>query len=411
MSEAAAFETWGVEGAPITIEYSLVVLEEIRQEVSQGLMKFSRGGIEVGGVLYGTREGQQIRVQAIRPMVCEHAQGPSFQLSADDRAKLDAQLAADQQDPALQSLARLGWYVSHTRGELTLTESDVEIFSTYFRDPWQVTWVIRPARGTSMRAAFFVWESDGTVKATQSYKEFNFPDRLAGVMEATAARAERGEPRPESRIGFRPLPNIPDQSPLRAPRPAQMSVFEGSQYYPSPVPERKKWPWLVGGLAVLAVLAFLVLRFWPTKPAEGLGLLVVENQGQLEVQWNAGSRTIVRATKGSLTISDGTAIQQVPLSRSQLSDGRFLYIRRGGDVEVRIEVEGTEGNLRESSRFLGRPPVPQKSEETLQLESQRAALEQEVQTLKGQNAELNTRIQQLERTQRILESRIGITSK
>ncbi|MFM2126449.1 MAG: hypothetical protein RL328_2900, partial [Acidobacteriota bacterium] len=32
----------------LTIDYSVVALEEIRAEVAQGLLKFSRGGMEVG---------------------------------------------------------------------------------------------------------------------------------------------------------------------------------------------------------------------------------------------------------------------------------------------------------------------------------------------------------------------------
>jgi hypothetical protein len=409
MSEAA-FETWGVDDASVSIEYSLVVLEEMRQQVSQGLLRFSRGGIEVGGVLYGARDGRKIRIQAVRPIPCDHAAGPSFGLSAEDRIQFEAQLADDAQDPHLQGLTRLGWFVSHTRGELTMTQGDLEMFSTFFRDPWQVTLVIRPGRGSAMRAAFFVWEPDGTVRTDHSYKEFSFPDRLSGLID-TPSRAERGE----SRAGFRSLPPLPAPlTPVDLPRSAApMSVFEGSQYLPKPMPERKIWPWLVGGLAVLAVVAFIGLRFVvPAAPPEALGLVMTEAQGQLQIQWNNASKTIRSATKGTLNIADGTAVEKVSLTRGELSDGHYLYTRKGGDVEVRMEVDGTAGALAESSRFLGRPPVVATPAGDLQvLESQRVALEAEVDRLKGQNAALNDRIQQLERTQRILESRIGIPEK
>ena len=404
MSEAA-FESWGADDTSVSIEYSLVVLEEMRHQVSQGLLRFSRGGIEVGGVLYGVRDGGKIRIQAVRPIPCDHAGGPSFALSADDRAQFETQLADDAQDPHLQGLVRLGWFVSHTRGELAMTQGDLEIFSTYFRDPWQVTMVIRPGRGSAMRAAFFPVEPDGTVRTGQGYKEFSFPDRLTGVIDAPS-RAERGESRP----GFRSLPPLPTPltpvEPLRAPAP--MSVFEGSQYLPKPMPERKIWPWLVGGLAVLAVVAFLGLRFLvPAAPAEALGLVMTEAQGQLQIQWNNTSKTIVRATKGQLSITDGTAVERVTLTRGQLSDGHYLYTRKGGDVEVRMEVDGTGGALAESSRFLGRAPVaPPSAGDSQLLESQRAALQAEVDRLKGQNTALTERIQQLERTQKILESRL-----
>ncbi len=413
MSEPA-FETWGVDDSPVAIEYSLVVIEEIRQQVSQGLLRFSRGGIEVGGVMYGTRDGRKVRIQAIRPIPCDHANGPSFALSPDDRAALETQLAEDSQDPHLQGLVRIGWFVSHTRGELTMTPTDLEMFSTYFRDPWQVTLVIRPGRGSAMRAAFFVWEQDGTVRGDHSYKEFNFPDRLSGIVDGPS-RAERAELRGEARAGFRTLPPLPmPPTPVERPRAPQMSVFENSQYLPAPMPERKKWPFLVGGLAVLAVVALIGLRYFVTSaPPEALGLVMTETQGQLQIQWNNTSRTVLRATKGTLNIADGAATEKVPLSRSQLADGHYLYTRKGADVEVRMEVEGSEGALAESSRFLGRAPVSAaaKTEELQALESKRAALEEEVNRLKTQNSTLNDRIQQLERTQRILETRLGIPAQ
>lgn len=401
MSEVA-IESWGVDDT--SIEYSLVVLEEMRQQVSQGLLRFSRGGIEVGGVMYGAREGRKIRIQAIRAIPCDHAAGPSFALSAEDRTQFETQLAEDGADPHLQGMVRLGWFVSHTRGELAMTQGDLEMFSSYFQEPWQVTLVIRPGRSSAMRAAFFVWEADGTVRTEQGYKEVNFPDRLAGVIDAPS-RAERGE----SRAGFRSLPPLPAPlAPVDRPRSAP-SIFEGSQYLPTPMPpERKKWPWLVGGLAVLAVVALVVLQFFVAPvPPEALGLVITEAQGQLQIQWNNSSKTILRALKGTLNITDGAATERVVLTRGQLSDGHYLYTRKGGDVEVRMEVDGGSGALAESSRFLGRAPVvPTPAADLQVLESQRAALQAEVDRLKGQNAALNDRILQMERTQRILETRI-----
>ncbi|MEP6963298.1 MAG: hypothetical protein ABI995_14550, partial [Acidobacteriota bacterium] len=337
-----AFETWGVDESPITIEYSMVVIEEVRHEVSQGMLKFSRGGIEVGGVLYGTRDGRKVRIEAIRPIHCDHSRGPSFQLSDADRARLETQLKEDAAEPRLEGLICVGWYVSHTRGEISMTDTDLEVFANYFRDPWEVTLVVRPGRSGTMRAAFFVWEQDGTVRGSQSYKEFSFPDRLAGVIEPAIPRQERAE----TRAGFRTLPPLPAPTalprPERAERPnssAPMSIFEASQYHAAPIPERRKWPYFVAGLALLAVLAALGLRYLrPTTAPDPLGLVMVEREGQLEVKWNNTNRTIVRSTGGSLAIRDGEANLRVPLTRSELTDGRYMYTRKGGDVEVVMEV-------------------------------------------------------------------------
>src|ERR1700689_3022467 len=106
--------SWNVAEIPISIEYSLVVIEEIRHAVAEGFQRLSRGGIEVGGVLYGTRDGRTVRVLAMRLIACEHARGPAFQLSDKDRKALNDQLKEDAQDPHLDGLISLGWFLSHT---------------------------------------------------------------------------------------------------------------------------------------------------------------------------------------------------------------------------------------------------------------------------------------------------------
>src|SRR5262249_48665136 len=115
-----------------------------------------------------------------------------------DKASLEEQLQRDAEDPRLAGLTRLGWFLSHTRSDIVLSDSDAEIFSHYFGAPWQVTLVVRPGRAGAMRAGFFVREKDGTVKPGQSYLEFNFPDRLAGVLDRVP-RADRSPS--ERRIG------------------------------------------------------------------------------------------------------------------------------------------------------------------------------------------------------------------
>ena len=103
------FGTWNAAASPVTIEYSLVVIEEIRHEVAEGFQKLSRGGIEVGGLLFGVHEGQNVRVMAIRPVACEHAAGPAFRLSERDRDALQDQIRRSKDDARLDGLVCVGW--------------------------------------------------------------------------------------------------------------------------------------------------------------------------------------------------------------------------------------------------------------------------------------------------------------
>ena len=108
------FAAWTVAESPVTIEYSLIVIEEIRHAVAEGFQRLSRGGIEVGGILYGMRDGRTVRVLAMRLIACEHARGPAFLLSDKDRMVLNQQLTADAEDPHLDGLISVGWFLSHT---------------------------------------------------------------------------------------------------------------------------------------------------------------------------------------------------------------------------------------------------------------------------------------------------------
>ena len=420
MSESK-FGSWTVAESPVTLEYSLVVIEEIRHEVAEGFQRLSRGGIEVGGVLYGTRDGRTVRVLALRPIACEHARGPAFLLSDKDRQALNAQLLRDAEDPQLEGLISVGWFLSHTRSEIALTESDLELYSIFFPAPWQATLVIRPGRGGSMRAGFFVREADGTVKSERSYLEFNFPDRLAGVLDRSpSSRGERGE-RGERVQGERRLNVMPRSEAFQssagavaaarkemvAQREVPAPTFgQPAQYVPSP-PPKKKWPWLVGWAVLVIVAVVFGLRYWMLRPAqEPIALAVIERDGQLRIEWNHASRPVTAAVHGTLVINDGSNTQTFALSPRDLTAGNYTYQRKTGDVEVRMSVEDSEGTkVQEASRFLGQAPVKIDPNELGDLTKKREELEAEVERLKRENRQQEEKIQQLQRTVQIMQAR------
>lgn len=413
------FASWSVAESPITIEYSLIVIEEIRHAVAEGFQRLSRGGIEVGGVLYGTREGRTVRVLAMRLITCEHARGPAFLLSDKDRISLNQQLGSDAEDPHLEGLIAVGWFLSHTRSEITLSDSDLELYSIFFPAPWQVTLVVRPGRGGAMRAGFFVREADGTVKSERSYLEYNFPDRLAGVLDrAPGPRPERVQA--ERRMNNRAEANQsstamgPTGAAAAARREMQQPVeiatptFGQPRFVPSG-PPKKKWPWLVGWAVLVIVGAVFGLRYWMMRPvAEPIALAVVEQEGQLHIEWNHASRPVTAAVRGTLVINDGSNTQTFALSPRDLTAGNYTYERKTGDVEVRMSVEDAEGGkVQEASRFVGQAPVKIDKNEVSELKKEREELEVEVERLKRANGQQNEKIQQLQRTLQIMQSRLG----
>ncbi len=444
------FGAWaGPEADLVTVEYSLVVIEEIRQAVTEGFQRFARGGIEVGGVLYGTYDGKTVRVLAVRDIACEHAHGPSFALSDKDRAALTEQIERDRLDVRLEGFQVLGFYVSHTRSEIILHAGDQETYEAFFPELWQVALVVEPGRAGTMRAGFFVREADGTVKTDHSYLDFNFPDRSAippsqaerrplaserrglqpgapqGLQQSLpyhAAAAELPEtaypPRAQAALGYEPTGEA--NTAYAGRQPYLPPTERAPEYLPYPDQQSHWQRWAIAAVVVLAA-ALLVGVGWRyfnmRTPVEPISLTVFEPQadgaheGQLRVEWNHNAAPVRDASSGTLQITDGKDPQTVTLSREDLRRGSFTYVRHSGDVQVRLEVQNANGEkTQEGSRFLGTPPRVADANELDTVQLERDALKDEVTRLRNENTAQTARIQQLDRTLTILRLRLGIAA-
>lgn len=188
-------EVWRPPACPLAVETSSVVLDQLRREAEAGLSA-PRGGHEIGGVLFGVREPDCIRIVASRPLMCEHAMGPGFVLSAKDEARLAQLISACTTESALAGLDGLGWYHSHIHSKILLSECDLRIHERFFPSPFQVALVLRPADDRPMRAGFFVRESSGAMRTDSSYEEFTIesaPRADAQPSEAGALGAASSE--------------------------------------------------------------------------------------------------------------------------------------------------------------------------------------------------------------------------
>jgi proteasome lid subunit RPN8/RPN11 len=154
------------------MECSCAVLEQIRREVEQARNSY-REARETGGVLFGIHEREGIRILAARLLQCEHALGPGFVLSQKDEKRLAQLIAAPATDPELKGLEALGWYHSHLRSRICLSERDLQIHSRYFDAPSQVALVVRRESERPARAGFFFREASGEMRTESSYEEFS----------------------------------------------------------------------------------------------------------------------------------------------------------------------------------------------------------------------------------------------
>src|ERR1043165_9561653 len=80
--------SWSVPECPFTIEASPQVLNDIRLAVADAFFSLPRGGAEIGGILLGSYSGDKLTIGDYAALDCEHAYGPSFQLSPPDEERL-----------------------------------------------------------------------------------------------------------------------------------------------------------------------------------------------------------------------------------------------------------------------------------------------------------------------------------
>ncbi len=388
---------WSAGEGSRAIDYSCALLGDIRVLVVEGMHRLSRGGMEVGGVLYGRRAGESLSIQTQRPIECEHARGPSFTLSEKDLAGLERMLGSAQ--GAAAGLEPLGWYHSHTRNGICLSEEDLKLYNRFFPHPWQIALVLHPEKFGPVTAGFFFRAADGSIRAESSYREFEVlpvkeraevaaatPHAATRVM-AAAAVAEAGPPPPpatpvpreaEPPAKLRMPGRTPGLAPVRKPpqlQPPRIMAAEGRHAPEDPeklgaflkrLEPRRNWRtrWIVGALLCLAAFFLgLASRSWwlATNVQQALSLRAFDQGGQLRVEWDRAAAPIVEAQSGVLEIVDGGQQTLIPLDREHLNSGGISYGRRTTDVDVRLKVMGPGGaTAREVTRFVGPLAQPQR---------------------------------------------------
>jgi len=411
------------------VEYSPRTLDDIRLAVVDAFFSLPRGGAEIGGILLGCFCDGRLRILDYRPLDCEHAVGPSFTLSERDHARLAELLAeaakgAPERQPA-------GWYHSHTRSDIFLSEADREIHLRYFPEPWQTALVLRPHAFLPARAAFFFRGADGSMGEAAS-GEFVLEalpvqpapragSAAAGRIPLPPADISSGAPA----ITLSPLDvsvvperqsEAPDASPPAVHQDGSEPTSEGSpEDQPTPIPKflevapnRTGWRavatlCIVGGCLAAAGAAFQTRTMWLPKVADlyrrsqsspqslYLGLNAIDLAGQLQIHWDRNSPAVRQATDGVLEILDGATPRDNALDPAHLQTGVFTYARRTESVDVTLTARLPDGRLvREATSFLGRSPEAGAAAENPELRKTREDFMKQAAELKSDlNAQTN----------------------
>ncbi|MGA3017883.1 MAG: Mov34/MPN/PAD-1 family protein [Bryobacteraceae bacterium] len=419
--------TWSAPECPYTIEYSPRVLDDIRLAVVDAFYSLPRGGAEIGGILVGRFADGRISILEYQALDCEHAMGPSFTLSQNDQTQLADLLAAAQQHP--DGMRPVGWYHSHTRSDIFLSDADQDIHKRFFPEPWQVALVLKPSTFEPTRGGFFFREADGSIRGSASYQEFVVEAQPIRQVPSGAAPQMPPAPQPlrrEAEVRGPVITLVPEAQPEPAPEPvpevapepvAQAAPDRDEAAEPEresldlPAPQflqikpERSWRWLkiVAALALGAGLgsaAFETRQMWlppvlekvspmmarirPALPNEAtptVGLGAADDNGQLRIHWDGKSPVIQKAGQGVLEIVDGAApVQSIPLDRTHLEAGAFTYSRQAERVEVRLAVGD---QVKEIASFLGKLPEHKLPPEDPAVRKERDDLRQQAAKLKA----------------------------
>jgi proteasome lid subunit RPN8/RPN11 len=411
---ASAAGTWNVPQCPFAIEYSLRVLDDIRLAVMDAFFSLPRGGAEIGGVLIGKFADGRVTISDYLALDCEHAFGPSFTLSPHDEAQLRELL-----DTARQSGAGVpvGWYHSHTRSEIFLSDADLAIHQRFFPEPWQVALVLKPHTFEPTRCGFFFRDAKGAIQAASTCEEFTLdpqpvrpipsggvplptdsvnPSRMDGDGRTITVTASH----PEAAADADPAAMAREEE-----REAESVAIEPPRLLPPS--ERRSWLWLKVVLAIavvagIGVLGFQARQLWwhrvtalftpsgsSTVAFAPVGLSTIDTDGQLQIHWDRYSSAVRQASGGTLSINDsGSYPRELKLDPVHLQAGNFSYVREGESVSVTLALDEPNGQqAHEISTFLGKlPHRPEPPADNPGVRKERDALAEEAARLRKELA-------------------------
>ena len=425
-----AVAKWTAPECPFQIEYCTRVLDDIRLAVVDAFFSLPRGGAEIGGVLLGKRDGDQISITDYEALDCEHAMGPSFTLSPRDQTRLAEMIAKAAGNP--RNRQPVGWYHSHTRSDIFLSETDQDIHKRFFPESWQIALVLKPHTFEPTRGGFFFRDANGSIRGSASYQEFVLDPLPIRPVPAGGENASPMVHRPlhaDSPFRGSPVVTLPTESSPTSPPVASSGKGKGrvpitreiaveapfsgadEEHEPQTELEEATAPqfaqsqdrsWraikVAAGMAVLIALGGLgyqTREYWlpqamskirsvlPKEPDNYLTLTSSDDNGQLNILWDRNAPAVRNATEAVLEITDGNPIpQSIHLDAAHLAAGAFSYGRESERVDVTLTALEPDGRqVREQTSFLGKLPGQKGHAEDPEVRKERDALAQKADKL------------------------------
>ncbi len=394
------YGVWRAVNSPVAVEYSPVILEELRLEAEQAFQSIPHGGLEIGAILLGDHDGNVVRIREWRPIACDHSRGPSFILSQSDAERLERQLRDLAGDDSLQGMAPVGWFLSRTRARLSMTQRDIELYDGFFPAPWQVTLVLQPSREGPVRAGFFFREPDGSV-SEYSYEEFEVRRNPFALLQPPRPTAFKPTPPPVAEER-KPAAEL---QPRPGPQPAEPARLPVSS---PPARTRSRWLLAAAIMTVALIAGGWLLWQWPIQeqPVPLALHLETRDAGEVLIRWNP--RSIAEASGGLLEIEENGETLQVSLDPAELRGGSVTFVRGAQDLDVTLTINGgPRGQVIEHVQLHGGPvAAPPPAEPQSDPEETKEALREEIQEVRRALEDEAIRNRQLQENLRIVRTRL-----
>jgi hypothetical protein len=359
---------WRCEPLAVDVECTNAVLEMIRDLAVDERCHLAHCTLERGGILFGEWTDTAIRIEAARPLECEHKFGPSFHLSKKDESSLVEALAVAREDPELGKLRPIGLYMSNSQN-FSMAIADVRIFDRYFPKARPMALVLRPSKFGQTRAEFFLRERGSVTyfyahEVSSSTSESAYQDRqLIADNHQAEYRPVNGAARP-GEAGA--IPALPPNEVVKAwSRESLRRRFMTSLKRFRAFLQTREKLWnvsrgdLIAAIVLLGFCTAATRSLWVRSNLESstrIPMRITDTGSQLRIDWDANDEPILSATSGVLEIRDGeTEPLHLPFAKDALRAGSVFYAPRSGTIQVRMKLMSHKGRPQESIIYYIKP--------------------------------------------------------
>jgi hypothetical protein len=328
---------WDAPDGSCSVTLGFHLIDELRRQAIEAYLSLPKRGVEIGGLLFGAvRQGGSaaFHLDACEDLPCEYRFGPSYKLSESDYVLVSERMAQHQCDG---SQPIIGLYRSYTGRDAALNQTDLELMRSVLPHPPRISLLLQPLSAEKCMARFQLGGNDETA-ACRLYEPFLL-DAGQLAVEAPA------EPEPaHATVGpAEPL----EEPPVETPKPTPVLPAPHARRRQSEEEEPARAPrgsqiWLPVLLSVLAAVAgAAAYGSWTLQRQPRwapMGLDVTASARELMLSWDSTAPAIEHASRGVMSVTDGSAQKQFPLTAAQLRGGKLSYTPASTTVLFRVLV-------------------------------------------------------------------------